>query len=413
MPRAGAAAAVAAAASAAAASAAAPPSPPSLVGSWPSYIGLLPALQLPHAPIVGNGHLGAIFDSRSAPTAAFTAANGTGPGGTNALDVWLSTTSFWSCTGCGGVDPDHDVPACCSTAALGGVSLRLAPTFPPTAPLPGFAATQAVADGTVATAWRTPAGGNVTTATRVHPSLDVVVTNVSWAPAPGGGDPPALTLDVSTWALGDGAIPGSWNTGTPAAWQVGCVGGCGGGGGGGGGGAPPVVFVSRNASTVDAAVMPVAAALATTVALGPGATVVSAAVTAGPTAGGTGHPFEVTIRVSIPAGSWAAAASAEAETRGPGLADPVPAAVAAVSAPAAAPAAVASASTAWWAAFWAKSSVSLPSRPGVEAYWVGAQYALASSSSTSSAVVAPGLYGPFVTADGPNWHGEDVPPVWM
>jgi len=113
--------------------------------------------------------------------------------------------------------------------------------------------------------------------------------------------------------------------------------------------------------------------------------------------------------VRLGAGAWAAAVVAEAETRGPALADPVPLALAlAAAALSEPPGAVAAAADAWWAAFWAKSAISLPAWPAVEAAWFGAQYALACTSATTSSddVPAPGLYGVWVTADGPNWHGD-------
>jgi len=48
----------------------------------------------------------------------------------------------------------------------------------------------------------------------------------------------------------------------------------------------------------------------------------------------------------------------------------------------------------------------LPNLPDVEAFWYGCQYLLACASSDSPLVAAPGLYGPWVTADGPRWHGD-------
>jgi hypothetical protein len=69
-------------------------------------------------------------------------------------------------------------------------------------------------------------------------------------------------------------------------------------------------------------------------------------------------------RVNISTGMWFSVITAEAETRGPGLGDPVPAAVTACSA--ADPSAVVEAAAVWWASYWNASSVSLPSQPAVE-----------------------------------------------
>ena len=376
---------------------------PSLVGTWETYPDMLPALQLPHAPLSGNGHLGLILDASSK------ARNGSaaGPGATNTLDVWINTNSLWSCTTCGGgIDPDNVSLACCSAVALGGLSIRLAPTFGAD-PLPAFYATQAIANATLSTRFSTPTNGTVDATLNVHPQQDVAIANVSYSPA--AGDPPSLVLDFATWVLYDGSISGSWNTGVPAPARAGCAGAdgseqpCPGLSSGG-----CMAFVSRNASTRSAVVMPLTAAIATGVVLGPGASLVGSAVTSDP-AGPPGAPWEVTLRVSVPAGSWAAAVTAEAEDRGPALGDPVrPALALAAAVLSAPPGAVAAASSAWWSSFWAASSVSLPSQPAAQALWEGAQYVLACASSAvvSADKPGPGLYGPWSTVDGPNWHGD-------
>lgn len=380
------------------------------VGQWGSYINSLPDMQLPHVPLLGNGHIGIALNSRSSSSGVVGA--DAGPGSANTLDLWLGSTSFWSCTSCGSVDPDNDVPACCSTVALGGVSLRFTSTFPAAQPLPAFAAEQRLVNGELYTRWGTANGGAIESWTRVHPTADVVVTNVSWTP--GAGDPAALAIDVSTWVLGNGTVKGSWNTGVPAPASVGCA---------SADGAtmeacagiipntqPQLVYVSRNASTVDADVMPVSAALATGVLITGGS--------GGVTWGGSNvtsyepvyppnRPWEATQRITLQAGAWALIATAEAESRGPGLRDPSPAALAQVAGVMASPpGSVAAAADAWWSAFWARSSVSLPSQPGIEQFWYGAQYILACTSSANPNVAAPGLYGPWVTVDGPNWHGD-------
>lgn len=377
---------------------------PTLAGTWSTYPNALPNLQLPHSPISGNGHLGVIVDASSTARNKSTA----GPGVVNSLDVWLNTNSLWSCTSCNaGIDPDNVSKACCSVIALGGVSVRLTPTFA-TTPLPSFHATQTISSATLSTTFSTAAGSNVTTVTNVHPTLDAVVTNVTYTPQM--HDPSVLVLDFATWVLGNGAISGSWNTGQPAPARVGCAAAngteqiC----PGLSGGNVSLVFASRNASTDHADVMPLTAALATTVLLGPGAVLLGSAVTSY-VPGPPSVPWEVTLRVSVPAGSWAAALTAEAETRGPGLDDPVPAALSLAAAGASAPTGfIADASAAWWADFWEASSVSLPTQPGAQALWEGAQYVLACSSSVqaTSERPGPGLYGPWSTADGPNWHGD-------
>jgi len=77
------------------------------------------------------------------------------------------------------------------------------------------------------------------------------------------------------------------------------------------------------------------------------------------------------------------------------------------------PADVAAAAAAHWAAFWAISSISLPSSKQVESYWLGAQYATACMTPTTQLLakhrgLAPpsGLYGPWVSSDRPGWNGD-------
>jgi hypothetical protein len=61
---------------------------------------------------------------------------------------------------------------------------------------------------------------------------------------------------------------------------------------------------------------------------------------------------------------------------------------------------------AWWAAFWAKSNVSLPSSPAFETQWYGSLYVLASSHATDGSpfAVAPGIVWP-KTSDSPAFRG--------
>lgn len=58
-----------------------------------------------------------------------------------------------------------------------------------------------------------------------------------------------------------------------------------------------------------------------------------------------------------------------------------------------------------WSAFWAESSLEMPSSPLSEHFWYTSQYLLRASSAGDA---APGLYGPFVTTDRPRWMGDLV-----
>ena len=361
-------------------------------GSWSTPPDSLPDAQLPAVPLTGNGRLGVALDASSRSRNSSVS----GPGHTNSIDLWLNTNSLWSCTTCGDVDPDHNVAACCSVAALGGVTIKLPAGVIATT----FSASQVLASGIVSASWNTSNGGRLSIESVLRPVPDdFLVVNVTWD---------HLTDDAviafSTWVLGADTAKGTWTTGAPLPARAGCALSS-------GSEAPcdaasaPFTFVSRNASTINAGVMPVSAALASVAILGPNAALRSNDVTGMDPTRRT--PWEVTMRVFIPRGGWAAFIVTEAETRGSGLIDPVPAALAAaVAAVALPPSTAREAAAAWWTAFWSNSSVSLPSRPRIEDMWAGAQYILAASSSTLASETAPGLYGPWATQDGPNWHGD-------
>ena len=92
-------------------------------------------------------------------------------------------------------------------------------------------------------------------------------------------------------------------------------------------------------------------------------------------------------------------------------ADPSAAAAALAGSVAAAPggggaAGVAAAAAAFWAEYWSRSGVSLPSLPRVADLWGGAQYALAATASADAREVPPALFGVWVTSDEVGWNGD-------
>ena len=353
------------------------------MGSWATYPNALPDSKLPDAPLLGNGLLGVILDASSHARNA----SPTGPGSINSMDFFLNSNAFWSCTTCSApIDPDGVDTSCCAVAALGGVSLRM-PAY--SAPLPSFTASQAIGTATLAAAF----AGVLSATCVMHPQDSVVVINASSALPPGA---PPLVLQVGTWVH-----PASQQAGWPAPARAGCASPQGAEAPACGAPAASLAFVSRNASTRGAQVMPLAGALSTGLLLGPGAVLLSVAAAA--------SGAEVTHTVSLPSGAWVAAATAAHTTRGPGLADPVPGALAAAaSALAAGVGAVAEEAGAWWEGFWGASSVALPTRPALQALFDGAQYVLAGASATRSLrdVPPPGLYGPWATQDNPAWQGD-------
>ena len=75
--------------------------------------------------------------------------------------------------------------------------------------------------------------------------------------------------------------------------------------------------------------------------------------------------------------------------------------------------AVKASSQALWRSYWNASSISLPTRPAIEAMWYGAQYVTACMTPSASMhrrlrsrAPPPGLYGPFTTTDFAFWNGD-------
>jgi hypothetical protein len=378
------------------------PPPPTLVGTFTNYTNALPNQQLPAVPLLGNGATGIALDAwnqnnASAPATA-------GPGRNNTLDLWLNTNANWECTACANPSP---AGGCCSKIALGGVSISLIPTFGQAVPL-AFGAVQRIGDGALLSTWTTPHGGVFATTTHIHPQLDIVVTNMTWAPGSSGGrDPAALAVDVQTWVVGpDPSAPG-----VPTPSAIGCADASGNPQECASGQQSPLqlVYASRLASSDPASPHVQWTALATGWA-GAGATLTDAAVVQQ-----TEDVWAVSTRVNLLAGGPAAlvtvlsATSFSAASGAPQPQDPYFAALKALvqvlGAPDA-PAAVPAAATAWWAAFWAEASVSAPTQPGAQDLWLGAQYILACTASNDASVPGPALYGVWCTSDWPNWYGD-------
>lgn len=367
---------------------------PALVGNWSTYTQSLPNSQLPHVPMVGNGQIGVLLDSWGA--ASSETSESTAVHQNNTLYIWIGSNSMWSCGACG--DPNSVVPGCCRQVTIGGVSISLEPTFAASTPL-AFAAQQRIGLAQLWTSWVTASGSVFETLTYMHPLLNAIVTNLTWSPA--GTDPAELVANVSTWAVAAGGGHGA----RPA--TVGCL-------------DPTTVqpapcssqpidgqyqfsYVSRQATSDNTSVMQVWAGLSTIVL---GAQVNAIAISSE----APGQDWAVTATISIGAGSTASIITAEAETRTPysSTADPALTAAALLSTFAASSIAsdIAASASSWWSSFWNLSSISLPSRPGAEELWFGAQYALASTAPSDASTPAPGLYGVWATSDDCSWNGD-------
>lgn len=283
-----------------------------------------------------------------------------------ARSIWLGSASFWSCRNC-------TTPArgCCGAVALGGISISLQPAFG-TQPL-NFSASQVTSQGILESTWIVNGGeGVLHTATYMHPTANVVVTQLLWTPE-NPSVPQFLNVNVSTWVLGEnaGAHAGPMPTfagcvdyanGTPAPCSVGGV-------------AAAVSRAASNTTRGGGGPRPVWAGISTIVS----PATVSADWVAAP---GGAAAWATTAVIAIPPSQlnppvYLITAEAEAGSyTGP---DPsvAAAALAARFAGPDGPQAVAAAASAWWADFWARSSVSIgeESDPVTlpEAMWWGAQ----------------------------------------
>jgi len=384
-----------------------------VVGTWPKGPIKLPGAKLPNVPLLGNGFLGVAFGSPIGGTSK-TSSSAIGPNGSGALDMWLNTNAFWACksTGSAGNHTPNEVPAVCARRALGGVSLSASSA---SAAFSTVTATQLPLLGQVKVTLGLPGGGGcaVRTTSVVHPASSVLLTTLSYSAPAAAACPLEVTLNVSTWALGDpydafpsvqagchGCAAASrrlYERGTNATLTPRIVWGAlaarivGGSGRGSGGGAVAATLVREGGWGG---------------AVGGWQTVTLQAGAAGAGGGSTGTANDVFLITAF----------ADNLRSNSNTVDPA-AAAAALAAATDPPAAAAAAAT-HWASFHNASSVRLPSQPALERYWWGAQFItgamtpaaamLASTDPAAPGALAPpsGLYGPWVTSDGPSWNGD-------
>ena len=362
---------------------------PTQVGTWGAAPSLLPNPKLPDAPLLGNGALGVLLDSHASGPAR----NATlGPGRPGVLDIWLGSAAAWSCRACAG-----PAAGCCGAVSLGGVSIAASAG---SSELAQASFSQALANATLSSVLTAPDGSRLATATRLHPTLNVLATSLLYTAPPGGAS--TLDVSVSTWvAAASGAHA------APAPVAAGCADASGAAPvaapcqGAGGPALAQVAMASRAASTLGGTPggpRPVWLGLAS-VAVG-----VPVAGARAATAAGSSWGAALDLQLTAGVEAWVVTAKAEASSYAPEE-DPALAA-AALAAAMASPAGVAAlgaASTSWWDAFWAQSAVALPSQPAAEALFAGAQYVLACTASTNASVPPPALYGVWVTSDSPAW----------
>ena len=358
--------------------------PPTQVGTWSGVLNALPNAQLIDTPLLGNGALGVLLDAHDAAHAS--PPSSVGPGRDGALDIWLGSASMWSCRACTTV-----AKGCCGAIAVGGVSIDASALGGVLA----FAATQRIGNATLGATWTTARGGVLTTLVFMHPSLAVVVTRISWAPAV--DDAAAPVLNVSTWA-----VAASTQHGAPTPASVGCANAAGTAAVACSSGGALLATVSRRATAGDSP-RPVWAGLATGVASGTAGASAAAALSPGEGAWGPTLLVAVTSSAPVTLVTAEAEASSYDASSDPSLAA---AALAAQFLDASGPTRVAAVASAWWSEYWSRSSVTISAHPLLEALYAGAAYVLGCTSSTDANVPPPALYGVWTTSDSANWNGD-------
>ena len=408
----------------------APPAPPAPLG-WPTvgvWNGSLPSLpqtsggNLPHSPMLGNGYMGVQLATARATAPIVNGSRGPATPGNDSLHLYVGSNAMW------GIYPATK-PALGPTGkgtrrAVGGVSLTGLEALLGAGA--AFSAEQRIMEGELKTRSSSSAGA-FTTTTKMDPRANVLTLACSWAPgaAQSAAAGPA-NLTLAAWALTTypghppGQRPGDPDQGpavVPAIASV--LDGA-------------TLVVTREAvptSITSPRRIKVALAVAVQSAALAGASS-SQAAGADPVSAATGqlsidpaHPSSFTVVVAmvrhthtpslrpyaLTACTHPMAVPRQADNlHTPDASTTALGAAAAKLAHAAAPSTLSASASEWWAAFWARSFVHLPTEPAIEALWNGAQYILACSASpdVDPATPAPGLGGPFVTSDNSGWNGD-------
>jgi hypothetical protein len=331
----------------------------------------MPNNKLPDAPTLGNGYAGVMLADGPADGLNASA---------QSTDLWINTNALWSCDNntAKGI-PGRLTEAVCKRAGLGGVTISSKAI--------GMTGVAFYAEQRTATAHiytkQTKLATNATieTVTFMHPEANIIITNITAFGVKAGS-----MLDVVVWVYdtsGRNTSTGSDATGGHHLWA------------------------SRDVSTsLDPAIKHIRTAL--TVDLGQKFTLLDSVAST------PAFIPRSAIGGSIPLinGATISIVTAVADNMVEGNNhDPIPSAKALTKSHS--PTEVQSAAASYWGAYWARSSIQLPSSQAVQDFWYGAQYATACMTSTDKVLASTngllppsGLYGPWVTGDGPAWNGD-------
>ena len=364
------------------------------VGRWSGELVGLPSGKLgtndSHAPLLGNGYLGVTMSSLRSPVPLHR--NG------SSLDLWINSNANWDCQRSGKALP----PAVCSTRMLGVLSVA---AYSPdlTGDRSRLATEQRIEDGVL---WmqRTSIDSSVmlTAEMQVHPEKNVLIVKVT-ASASDGALLPNLEATLSTYGPNRhiASAVAACNLDAPRQsaprWSAAC--------------SRRYHKLTDNTTAFTAPWTALAMTSAHSLSGSSLSSVFRGNVSRG------GYVSEYVTAAFVADGARARTMSVELVVA---LADNVmgsnnddPAASATSLALATSPAEVDQSSKAFWRAYWAASSVTLPTRKALETMWYGAQYATATAFPSARTVrltkgraPPPGLYGPYTTADFAFWNGD-------
>eukprot|EP00039_Didymoeca_costata_P020988 m.343040 g.343040 ORF g.343040 m.343040 type:complete len:884 (-) comp22244_c0_seq1:144-2795(-) len=332
------------------------------VGNWKGPITGLPNGKIAAVPLLGNGYMGV--------------AVGTGAAANNSLDFWTNTNAMWFCSPNSKPYPD----AVCAMKAFAGVSVTPQLSI---FSLDNFTTQQRIKSAQITSQYYTQSGGTLAIVLYMHPSQNVIVTNITWSR--GDKDPQTVPIQVTSWTFNASGLYANSSVVN----------------------SKMLVSTRRMASNSSTTSSEKFRVMWTSLAVTTrnGFTATSSANVGKNLIAAFG-----TVPVSSSATTSIIAALADNLLHDNGY---IPTNDAVTEATNANEGETAMASAIWWSSYWAKSNISLPSSPALDSYWHGAQYITACMSVTQDVLTAnnglvppPGLYGPWVTSENPSWHGD-------
>ena len=364
------------------------------VGRWSGELLGVPSGTLgsaaSHTALLGNGYMGVAHASQKSPVPLGEGARKGEDSVGSSVELWINSNANWDCESSGKALP----PALCSTRQLGVLSIAvLGESFAPNATR--FETEQRIANGTLWTRRVASDGATLETQTYIHPEQNVIVVEVLQTTAAGRPPPDALEATLVSFGPNRHVKPttsAACVSESGPSWSAACSRRYHAKGSASGFRAP----WSALAMTSDGGAAPSHVARANMTASGYELEYVTAAFSPAASGASTSVRLVVALADNLLGGSEDDPTSAAVKLAAASDADEVR-----------------NASCAFWSAYWAASSISLPTRPAIRDMWLGAQYMTAGAMPSEKMVARlngrappPGLYGPWTTADFAFWNGD-------